>query len=195
TSRPYHPRSPKSGSVGPGTVSQDMPTPAPSPSSPPEGRGLPPASSGTLEPSSSPCPPAPKTTNPSPLFTEAKEPGSSGGTDVNRPSDSSPARPLEFKATVKGLPQSPSDHKRNQIEELKKFGEDFRVRNRFSFFIPPHLRILRVSAHGERPSNVGPVLSCWNFPHFWDSSPSQYRVTEHRNRPFKPNSSVLTQIS
>ncbi|XP_078394407.1 ataxin-2-like protein, partial [Cetorhinus maximus] len=127
TSRPYHPRSPKPGAVAPTHAAQDLPASAPSPTSPPETRGQPPPASGSLDPAGSS---SPKPATPAPTFTDVKEMAPSTGKDLARPAEISPPGSLELsKAAGKGLLQSPSDHKRNQIEELKKFGEDFRLQS------------------------------------------------------------------
>ncbi|XP_006005920.1 ataxin-2-like protein isoform X3 [Latimeria chalumnae] len=121
--RIYPPRSPKSGSTPPSVSSQDSPSgsAAPSaPTSPPEPRPC----VETAATTASPNPPSPKTVAPTPLFTvDVKEILAAGGKDPMRPPDTS-GPPEGIRPAAK---EPPSEHKRNQIEELKKFGEDFRL--------------------------------------------------------------------
>ncbi|XP_072127522.1 ataxin-2-like protein isoform X1 [Mobula birostris] len=129
--RPYHPRSPKS-SVGlPALSAQELPGPVPAPTSPPEARRAPPPPSVGTDTSGSPSPgsSSPKPATPAPSFnTDVKDLGSVSGKELPRPVEIPSSNAQELgKVAVKGIVPSMSDQKRNQIEELKKFGEDFRL--------------------------------------------------------------------
>nr|XP_033802389.1 ataxin-2-like protein isoform X1 [Geotrypetes seraphini] len=118
--RMYPPRSPKSGSTAPSISSQDSPVGSAVPSAPTS----PPESRISAESSSSMNPQSPKTTS-STVFapSEAKDVLACGAKDGSRPLDVTTLSDLT-KSSCKGLQ---IDQKRNQLEELRKFGEDFRL--------------------------------------------------------------------